>query len=524
MFVHFMKKSVLLLALCAPFLASSQTFFRSELPTELDRPWEISYGPDGYLSLTEQFGIVSRVHPETGARTVVFEADDYFHGGPTEASPECPEVPIGKGTLGLCLHPEFLKEGSSFVYFFYSYNAGTVSDPETKFRVKRLTWDASLEQVVADTNLIDDIMNGYDHFGGRMMAVKQNGTPYLFFTLGDMGMSEQNAPHCYADQSQNPNNFGQDVNTQNGKIHRFNMDGSVPDDNPIPGNSFYTRGHRNPQGLMFNPESETLYSVEHGDRTDDEINKLEAGMNYGWKEVRGYHFDNNHPGEKEFIEDYVPHPQIQGDRLVEAFYSWCAAPDTSADWCTVAPSDGIYYPSDGGIPQFRNSLLVVTLKQGKYANKEVYHFRLDKDGKLLPSTEVNPNPKQFFAEDQEVNGRIRDIALSPDGKKIFLINNGASPNGDKISVYTYDETGGLNGEGDPKFRFYPNPTSDFGVIQGLEDPSLLKKMELTDGKGKSMEVELNADQQMDVSELASGIYLLKLYFENETYSLRFLKQ
>lgn len=49
------------------------------------------------------------------------------------------------------------------------------------------------------------------------------------------------------------------------------MDGSIPIDNPIPGNPFYTRGHRNPQGLMYNAIEDILYDVEHGDRTDDEI-------------------------------------------------------------------------------------------------------------------------------------------------------------------------------------------------------------------------------------------------------------
>ena len=75
--------------------------------------------------------------------------------------------------------------------------------------------------------------------------------------------------------------FTFEIGYQNGEIHRFNIDGSIPFDNPFPGNSFYTGGHRKPQGPIYNTQQDILYDVEHGDRTDDEINILMPGMNYG---------------------------------------------------------------------------------------------------------------------------------------------------------------------------------------------------------------------------------------------------
>ncbi len=443
------------------FVCKAQTFIRSELPTSLTYPWEITYGPDNYLWITESGGIVSRVDPLNGNKTVVYTAPDYFPGSPLEDWPLCNQPSIRSGTLGLTLHPDFINSLSSYIYFVYSYNSGTSSSPDTRFRIKRLKWDAVLGSVVSDTNLISLITNGYDHIGLRLISIKQNNIPYLFLSVGDHGISEDNNPTCYNPQSTNPNNFVQDPNTQNGKIHRFNIDGTIPSSNPISGNSFYTRGHRNPQGLMYNPNLDIIYDVEHGDRTDDEINILYKGMNYGWKDVRGYHGDNNIPGEAAFISNYLPNPAIANDSLVEAFYSWCdVLPDTSSwflDWCTVAPSDGIYYDSPG-IPAWTNSLLVVTLKDGISTDKEVYQFKLQSNGELVPSSTGNPNPKKFFGADQALNGRLRDIAVSPDGRTIYLINTGGAPT-DKITIYSYDTSAvGLDEQSVlNSIKIYPNP-------------------------------------------------------------------
>ena len=274
------------------FILKTQIFVRSELTTPLNTPWEIIYGPDGFLWLTEYGGKVSRVDPLTGNKTMVFTATDYFDGGASEQSTLCFQPKIGVGTLGMALHPAFTNSLTSFIYFLHSYNSGTTINPVTKFKIHRLTWSASSGIVTSDTTLVNLMPSGYDHLGGRMMIIEQNTIPYIFLTVGDNGVSETNEPTCYSPQTTNPNNLAQDPNYKNGKIHRFNLDGTIPASNPIPGNSFYTRGHRNPQGLMYNPNQQIIYNIEHGDRTDDEINILQAGMNYGWKYVRGYHGDN----------------------------------------------------------------------------------------------------------------------------------------------------------------------------------------------------------------------------------------
>ncbi|HUR29989.1 MAG TPA: PQQ-dependent sugar dehydrogenase, partial [Saprospiraceae bacterium] len=481
------------------------------------------------LWITEGGGIVSRVDPATGAKTIVYTAPDFFAGSPLEQLQLCFMPMIGSGTLGLDLHPNFLNPATAYIYFLYSYNSGTEEQPATKFKLARLKWNWNSQSVTEKTDLVTGFSSGYDHLGGRVMVIMRNdGNPYIFVTIGDHGISEKNSPDCYPDQSQNPNNFAQDPTRDNGKVHRFNIDGSIPADNPIPGNSFYTRGHRNPQGLMYNPDQDLLYDAEHGDRTDDEVNLLEAGMNYGWKWVRGYHGDNNYPGEAQFIASYVPHPMIPGDRLVEAFYSFCAVPqpvtDEYLEWCTPAPSDGIYYNSDG-IPEWKNSLLVVNLKNGTVTDQQVNVLKLSADGRgLLPSTVDNPNPQGFFGEDQELNGRLRDIAISPDGKKIFLINNGGETLEDRITVYTYQSSTSTHDDlnTDTALQFYPNPATDIITVESKEG---ISKIDIYNLGGELVSTVRDQVTQINVANLAEGIYIARVITtDGQVMAKKFIRQ
>lgn len=506
-----MKNAAKLAPLLLAGAAFSQQFTRTELPTQLNNPWEITYGPDGYLWLSEEGGKVSRVHPQTGAKTVVYTAPDYSPGHLDECCQLCFNPEIGKGTLGLALHPDFMQPAASFIYYVYSYNSGTGSLHKTRFKICRLQWDPVSETVTGAATIVNDLPTGYDHLGGRLIAIKQSGLSYLFLSIGDNGISETNSPGCYDPDSLNPNNKCQDPAYKSGKVHRFNMDGSVPADNPLPGNSFYTRGHRNPQGLAYNSVHDVLYDIEHGDRTDDEINVLKKGMNYGWKHVRGYHSDLNHPGESGFISSYTPYPGIAGDKLVEPLYAWCAVTQHTATdnskWGTVAPSDAIYYPYDA-IPDFGNSLLVVTLKKGDESSRELYRFRLDGTGTALaPSTTNDPNPKKYFTSDQSKNGRLRDIAVSPDGKTIFLINNQGADR-DKITVYTYSGTPASNKElaADAALDVFPNPCGDFLTVSCSER---LDEIGVINTLGERQRFYITP-AGINLSALPAGVYLVQV--------------
>ena len=103
----------------------------------------------------------------------------------------------------------------------------------------------------------------FSHNGGRL---KFGPDGKLYVSIGDTMVSEL---------SQDPSNLA-------GSILRYNPDGSIPEDNPIPGSPIYAMGLRNVFGLAFQPSTGSLYATENGPGGFDEVNKIEAGRNYGW--------------------------------------------------------------------------------------------------------------------------------------------------------------------------------------------------------------------------------------------------
>jgi glucose/arabinose dehydrogenase len=115
--------------------------------------------------------------------------------------------------------------------------------------------------------LLEEIPGSHIHNGGR---VKIGPDGKIYVTTGDAAVPE----------------WAQDVESLAGKILRLEMDGSIPKDNPYPNSPVFSYGHRNPQGLAWD-EKGHLYASEHGSDAHDELNKIEAGKNYGWPMIRG---------------------------------------------------------------------------------------------------------------------------------------------------------------------------------------------------------------------------------------------
>jgi hypothetical protein len=101
----------------------AQVFDRSELSAKLDIPWEIQYGSDKRLWISQSGGRIVRVNPLNGASKIMFTAPDYFNGSPKESSTLCFKPKIGAGTLGMALHPNF--KDSGVIFLVYSYNHQT---------------------------------------------------------------------------------------------------------------------------------------------------------------------------------------------------------------------------------------------------------------------------------------------------------------------------------------------------------------------------------------------------------------
>lgn len=326
----------------------------STVVDSLDVPWEICWGPDNNIWFTEQSGSISRYDPQTNiCRRLVFLPDTYRMRT--------------SGLLGMALHIDMKRHP----YVFVAYTAKTADDKAVS-RIMRFTYKAD---TLIDPLLILEYAAWSGHFGARV-AVAPDGK--LMVATGD-GAQFENA---------------QDIESPHGKILRLNIDGTVPDDNPFAGSPVWAFGLRNPQGIVYSPRG-ILYSADHGDATDDEVNRIIRGRNYGWPSIEGY---ADREKESAFARQHTG--------TVEPMIAWTP---------TVAPAGLAIYTSDA-IPAFRNSLLLATLK-----GNALRVLKLDGGGENILSDSV------LF---RQVFGRLRSVCVSPNGDVYMgTSNKDWNPNG-----------------------------------------------------------------------------------------------
>ena len=331
--------------------AGTVTIKDSAIVTGLNFPWEIVWGPDNFIWMTERGGKISRINPTTGAVSLLHTITDVVSNGEG-------------GLLGMVLHPNFAL--NPFVYVSYNYNSGGYKE-----KIVRFTYSGT--SLTNPTTIIDNITAASIHNGSRLIISPDL---KLFITTGDA--ANQSLP--------------QNTSSVNGKILRLNLDGSIPADNPVAGNPYWSIGHRNPQGLVF--ANGILYSSEHGPSTDDEINIIEKGRNYGWPNVHGF----CDPGTEQTF--------CTANNVKEPLKAWTP---------TIATCGLDYYHHDL-IPQWKNSLLLVALKESR-----MYQLQLDGTNSTITST------TEYFAGRY---GRMRDLCVSTAGKVYICTSNGG--NNDKI--------------------------------------------------------------------------------------------
>lgn len=420
-------------------LRGTKQFRKSVLVSGLAGPWEVTWGPDGKLWVTERTGKqITRIDPQSGEQTVAITIAEVSAPGGQD------------GLLGMALHPELLKgTGNDYVYVFYTYvdeSKGphpTIPDSKNPYRylyakIARLTYDAKTGKLSNSVDLITGMPAGNDHVAGR---VKFGPDKKLYFTIGDQG-NNQLGNFCLAIESQRLPTKKEidrkDYASYVGKSLRANLDGSIPKDNPkIDGvvSHIFTYGHRNPQGIDFGPDG-TLYSSEQGPKTDDEVNILKGGSNYGWPNVVGlkddkaYEFarwaESTAPCSKLRFSDLAIDPSVPRQPesafkkpLAEPIATMFTVPTgynfhdpvcKGIDficWPTVGASSIEYYESKGkGIPGWDKVLLVTTLKRGS-----LYVLPLTPDGKKASG---------HFSRYFQSENRFRDTAISPDGKTIYI--------------------------------------------------------------------------------------------------------
>ena len=217
-----------------------------------------------------------RVNPADGSRTIAVSIDEVH------------QTLAQDGLLGLALHPQLLR-GSNYVYVMYTYDADSGAAEERRAKIRRYTYDPASQQLGEPVDLVTNIPHGPDH-GASRIVIGPDGK--LYASRGDHG-SNFLAYYCVPIRAQELPTAA-DIAARNwrgyeGKILRVNLDGSIPDDNPVLNgvrSHVFSYGHRNPQGLAFGPDGR-LYESEHGQDTDDEVNRIEAGRNYGWPLIAG---------------------------------------------------------------------------------------------------------------------------------------------------------------------------------------------------------------------------------------------
>ncbi len=261
-----------------------ETFTKRIVTTEkLLDPWDMVWGPDGFLWVTERAShAILRVDPRTGSKTSLVTIEDAFNRETQD------------GVLGLALHPGLLQNrGQEFVYVTYTYNAATAPARLWRLRLRRYTYDPRANKLTAPLDLLTALPSFSDHTGGRLlMGADQK----LYLTLGDLAANHMSNP-CEPNRAQDLPS-AEDVKAQSwtlyqGKILRINLDGSIPADNPILAgvrSHVFSYGHRNPGGLALGADGR-IYESEHGPFADDELNLLQSGKNYGWPNVAGYRDD-----------------------------------------------------------------------------------------------------------------------------------------------------------------------------------------------------------------------------------------
>jgi PQQ-dependent dehydrogenase (s-GDH family) len=396
-----------------------ESFTARVVVSGLASPWEVTYGPDGFLWVTERAGKrIVRINPADGAKSVAVTINDVYQSLAQE------------GVLGMALHPELLKgKGQDYVYVAYTYNVGTATAVDRRMRVRRYTYDAASKQLGQPLDLIEGLPHGSDHGGGRLVFGPDQ---KLYLSRGDHGANFL-ANYCLRNRAQDlPTKMeiaAKDWSAYQGKILRLNLDGSIPQDNPVLGgvrSHVYTLGHRNPQGMAF--DGSRLYASEHGESVDDELNVIRAGRNYGWPLIAGYQDDSAYvysnwsasapdPCATLRFNVLAPPPSVPRQKEsaaalknftppVRSFFTVPNGYDfTKLGNATVAPAGVDIYQS-GRIPGWRRSVLMTAMTAGV-----VYRLPIVDEG-----TGRVGEPLTYF----KARRRYRDVAIHPDGARFYL--------------------------------------------------------------------------------------------------------
>ncbi|NDA46079.1 MAG: hypothetical protein EBY21_02140 [Alphaproteobacteria bacterium] len=349
------------------FNSQKASFKVDTLVKGLNQPWGMAFLPDGRMVFTERSGQLRFMDKNGNA------------SAPVKGTPAVFERQDG-GLLDVAVPPDFAKTG--WIYISYStvapgYQIQPGDEQAPNMAPPTMTWvvrgkvnvnNEWVDQQVLFNPPADSYRVTADHYGSRFLF---DGKGHFFWSMGerhDMQMSQNLASPL-------------------GKIHRLNLDGSIPKDNPFvhtPGalGSIWTFGHRNPEGLTFDPATGIFWETEHGPVGGDEVNIIEPGKNYGW-------------GMATFgIEPGIGRLHATGVTDPITYYN-----------PSIGPSGITFYTGDK-FPAWKGNLFITGMVGQKLIRMEI-------KGRQIASQET------LIAD----YGRVRDVKVGPDGLLYVLLQN-----------------------------------------------------------------------------------------------------
>jgi aldose sugar dehydrogenase len=486
------------------------------------------------------------------------------------------------GFTGFDFDPDFAT--NNYVYVAYAYLNGSNA---RRTRISRFTYNATANTLNSEVILIENMPNSNDHNAGRILIgplTVPAAQRKLFYAMGDNG-ANQFANVCKRIRSLDlptaADVAANDYTKYQGKILRMNLNGSIPTDNPtfqaidnfvasaLPDDAavrshIYSYGHRNPQGLAFSPYNATLYSSEQGARTDDEVNIITSGANYGWPRVSGDNDNSSSNTSYQYIdwssgsgapaafctsgtgyEDY----KVPGDAgvhttatiyqentytatITEPIYrtttqitSWTGLPTNYLEYPTWAMSSVKYYKSlpSSKIAGYDSSLLVTSLKKGS-----LYRLKLNAAG-----TDVVGDSVHIAAF---TNNRFRDFVIDASGLNIYVLTDSSGqtsgPTGNTVTalanrgaILKLSYTGVTVNLKNSSFannnnniadiiNMYPVPAVNKVTINYPATLSNTFRIVIIASNGRTVkQANIINGQNIEVSDLASGIYQVLFYDE-----------
>lgn len=325
----------------------TETKFKVEtVASGLEVPWGFAFLPDGNMLFTERPGRVRLIEKGNLRQEPIFSVPDVEPSGES-------------GLMDISLHPKFAE--NKFVYLAYAYRGDGK-------QVKIVRYKFTGNNLTEPKTIIENIPASPNHAGTRCRFGPDG---KLYITTGDATSRE----------------IAQKMNSLGGKTLRLNDDGTIPQDNPFVSQKdarpeIWTFGHRNAQGLSWQPGSGLMFQTEHGpsgfdgEGGGDEVNIVERGKNYGWAEIS--HKETRSGLESPLLE-YTP---------------------------ACAPASGMFY-NGAAFPAFKGNFFFGCLRGTRIIR-------------------VTLNGRNVVAQEdmlKGVYGRIREMAEGPDGFIYFSTSN-----------------------------------------------------------------------------------------------------